>query len=125
MSWKDIPQILFELLWPFVFVFSFVVLVKARIRQIRSKRKIQFKSPRWLFVASALLSLGLFLLAGTLVMDPVTTDMLVTEKLNKEEAQLFFMGGMAVFLVILPLLFTSLVCRFWPAIMENDQRIRE
>lgn len=86
MTWRDIPQVLFEILWPFIFIFSFVVLVKARIRRIRSKRSIEFKSPRWLFVVAALLSLGFFLLAGTFIMDPVTTEMLVTEKLNKEES---------------------------------------
>lgn len=125
MTWRDIPQVLFEILWPFIFIFSFVVLVKARIRRIRSKRSIEFKSPRWLFVVAALLSLGFFLLAGTFIMDPVTTEMLVTEKLNKEESQVFFVAGMVVFLVILPQLVTSLACRYWPVVEKSGQRNSE
>ncbi|MFM1744804.1 MAG: hypothetical protein RLZZ630_741 [Bacteroidota bacterium] len=125
MTWRDIPQVLFEILWPFIFIFSFVVLVKARIRRIRSKRSIEFKSPRWLFVVAALLSLGFFLLAGTFIMDPVTTEMLVTEKLNKEESQVFFLAGMVVFLVILPQLVTSLACRYWPVVEKSGQRNSE
>ena len=122
MTWSDVPQVLFELLWPFVLVFSFVVLVKAKIRRYRSKRRIEFKTPRWLFVVAAVFSLVIFLLLGAAVMDPWTTELFMNEQLNKDEAQLFFMMGMAVFIVLVPLLITPLVCRFWPKSSPEPQR---
>jgi hypothetical protein len=122
MSLSDIPQFLLELLWPFVFVFSFIVLVKASIRGFRSKRNMDFKHPGWLFVVAAVLSLGIYLLLGSFFMNPWTDSLFLSEKLNKEEAQLFFMGFMTVFLIVIPLLVTPLVCRYWPASTTKVQR---
>lgn len=125
MSWSDVPQILFEFFWPFVFVFSFVVLVKSGIRRYRTKRQIEFRAPRWLFIVAGVMSLGIFLTLGAAVVDPWTTRLFLTEQLNKEEAHLFFMGVMAAFLVLVPLLVAPLVCRFWPRSSNLNQRISE
>lgn len=122
MTWSDLPQVLFELLWPFVFVFAFMVFVKARIRRYKAKRNIEFKHPGWLFVVAAVLSLGIFLLLGFTVMEELTTSLFVKEVLNKEESFLFYMAGMAVFLMLIPFLTAPLVCRFWPNTHTENQR---
>jgi hypothetical protein len=121
MTWADLPQALFELLWPIILLFSVALLVKSVIRRYRINRRLRFKRESLLFYSGTISSVVVQIVTAMLVITPLVDKMVYTCQMEAKYGFYLFWSLLMLGLIAFSLLVTRILCRVWPFDLIPDQ----
>ncbi len=125
MTWADLPQVIFELLWPIILLFSVALLVKSVIRRSRFNRRVKFKRETLLFYCSAVSSVVILVVFATLVISPTVDAILYTGQVDTKYGFYIFWALLMLGLILISLVSSRILCMVWPfdAVPDQDNNV--
>ncbi|MFM9056918.1 MAG: hypothetical protein ACKOQY_09590 [Bacteroidota bacterium] len=121
MKWADVPQVLFEFLWPIVLLFSLALLVKSVIRRYRISRMLRFKRESLLFYTGAISTILLLVFAAVFAINPLVDVIVYSGEVGAKNGFYLFWSLLMCSLVLIALIVTRILCMAWPSVPIPDQ----